>query len=91
MHLPFIASAHSCKLNVCDNNMFETQTYTLFYYSTDKCTEQWHCRVLQRMDYEQNTFPCYRTSQLRNSTRGLPFTTYVESIVISIYLNSVII
>ena len=30
-------------LNVCDNNMYEAQTYTSFYYSTDKCTGQWHC------------------------------------------------
>ena len=30
-------------LNVCDNNMYEAQTCTLFYYSTDKCTGWWCC------------------------------------------------
>ena len=27
----------------CDNNVYEAQTYTLFYYSTDKCTGWLHC------------------------------------------------
>ena len=29
--------------NVYDKNVYEGQMYTLFYYSTDKCTGQWHC------------------------------------------------
>ena len=30
-------------LNVCDNNVYEAQTCTLFYCSIDKCTGQWCC------------------------------------------------
>ena len=30
-------------LNVSDNNMYEAQIYTLFYYSTNKCTGGWRC------------------------------------------------
>ena len=30
-------------LNVCDNNLYEAQTCTSFYYSTGNCTGQWRC------------------------------------------------
>ena len=48
MHLPSKAHTDSCTPNVCDNNVYEAQTCTLFYYfilvtsSTDKCTGRWH-------------------------------------------------
>ena len=29
-------------LNVYDNKVYEVQTNTSFYYSTDKCTGWWH-------------------------------------------------
>ena len=30
-------------LNVSDNNVYEAQVCTSFYYSTDKCTVGWRC------------------------------------------------
>ena len=51
-------------------------------------------KVLRRMNYliqevvsERNTFPHYRASQSRGSTRELPFTTRVKPIIKHVYSN----
>ena len=36
-HASSFHSAHSYMLNVCNNNVYDAQTCTSFYYSTDKC------------------------------------------------------
>ena len=60
--------------------------YFILMY-TDKCTGQLRCRSTPRDRLpelrglafsKQNTFPCYRASQLRGSTRGPLFTAHIK-------------
>ena len=99
MDPPFIVHWHLCKPNVCANNVYEAQMCTSFYYllkhwqvyrtmtlwkNSEGCIT-WSKRVFSK----QYTFPCYRASQSRGSTRWPQFTACVKHMVISIYLNSV--
>ena len=73
-------------LNVCDNNVYEAQTCTLFYYSTDKCTGRWSRGSTpkdgvydpRRSLANKVPFPCCTASQTRDFKRGPPFTTCVK-------------
>ena len=93
--------AHSCMPNVCDNNVYEAQTCTLFYYLIVLISVQDDGTVeVLHKGYElpdprgslangRYIFLSYRTGQSRGSTRPTVIKPSIKHIVISIFLNSV--
>ena len=109
MHLPLIAHTrvYQMYVTVVCTRLKRALHFiiVLSQLRTVTCTGWWHCGSITPKDglpewfkkvfRKWNTFLCYRVSQLRGSTRWLPFTTCikpsVKRIVISVYLNSVFI
>ena len=98
MHLPFIAHTCASQMYVTITCMrlkcalcFISWLYRQDHGAVEVYFEGW--TTWAKMVFSKRyTFPCYRASQSRGSTRRLSFTTCVKSsikhIVISIYLNS---
>ena len=96
-----MAHRHSCMSNVCDNNVYQAQTCTLFYYqiaSTDKFTGWWHYESTLKDVLPDprgclaNHIPSRAIEQANQEVwqdNHHAQLTPVKHIVISVYLNSV--
>ena len=87
-------------LNVCDNNVYEAQTCTLFYYSTDKCTGRWRRGSTPKDGVNDprrslaNKVPSHAVQQVNQEVQqedlhSQHVSNCVKCIIISKYLNSV--